>query len=370
MRKVGITGASGMVGWHLRVLIHSLREPDFEPVLADRRTFSNPAALRRFVRDAEVIVHLAGMNRGNEQDIEQTNLGLTEQIIKACEAEKVSPHVIFANSTHYDRDTAYGRSKRRSAQWLHKWAQTSGAGFTNLIMPGVFGEGGRPFYNSVVSTFCHQLANGERPQIVDDKEIELIHAQDVADRILTIVERREEGEVRVGGRVSTVSDLLNKLSEMDEQYRRQVFPSLDDQFDLALFNTYRSYLFPKHYPVQLSPRTDNRGGLIEVVKTMQGGQCFISTTHLGITRGNHYHRRKVERFLVLQGKARIRVRPLFSRETTSFDVDGERPAYVDIPTLHTHDITNVGSEDIVTLFWANEIFDPERPDTYPEAVDT
>lgn len=369
MRRSGITGVSGLVGWHLRGLIRSLGNPDTEPLLVDRETFSDIEALRQFVRGVEIIIHLAGMNRGGEQEIEQTNIRLTEQIIKACEAEMASPHVIFANSTHYDRDTAYGRSKQRSAQLLQKWAQRSGAKFTNLIIPGVFGERGRPFYNSVVSTFCYQLANRENPQLVDDKEIELIHAQDLADRIVTIAERGEEGEVRVCGHVAKVSDLLRKLSAMNEQYRRQVLPGIEDRFDLALFNTYRSYLFPKYYPVHLSSRADNRGALVEAVKTVHGGQCFISTTHSGFTRGNHYHRQKVERFLVLRGRARIRIRPLFSREITTFDVDGEHPGYVDIPTLHTHNITNTGTEDAVTLFWANEIFDANRPDTYAEAVD-
>lgn len=368
MPRIGITGASGFVGWHLRVFLHSLQDPAMQSLPAGRETFASPAALRQFVRQADVIVHLAGMNRGAEGAIEQTNAALTDSLIEACEAEAVSPHVIFANSTHADRDTAYGRSKRRSAEKLSVWARARGAKFTNAIIPGVFGERGRPRYNSVVSTFCYQVANGQEPQIIEDRKVDLIHAQDLAEKLLAIAQSGEVGEIRITGHSTTVSELLIKLRALAGHYRSHVFPSLADAFDLALFNTYRSYLFPEHYPVALSVRTDDRGRLFEGVKTVHGGQCFVSTTHPGVTRGNHYHRRKVERFLVIAGTAKIRIRPLLLAATAEFDVTGEKPAYVDIPTLHTHDITNVGSGELVTLFWANEVFDPSRPDTYPEPL--
>lgn len=366
MLRLGITGGEGFLGWHIRAHVHADKTVDAVP--AGRQVFANPAMLSEFVRDKHAIVHLAGMNRGEETEIEHTNLALTKSLIDACERTETRPHIVFANSTHFDRDTAYGRSKRLSAELLNTWAARSGARFTNLVVPGVFGEGGRPFYNSVVSTFCHQLATGEAPRILEDQEIELVHAQEVAGAIIAAVRGGETGNDRLMGTTTTVTALLDRLRQQAGEYGANLLPSVTSRFDLALFNTYRSYLFPKHYPVALERRADARGSLFEVVRTIHGGQCFFSTTQPGITRGNHYHTAKIERFLVAQGEAVIRVRRLMSAEVTEFRVSGAAPAYVDMPTFHTHNITNVGSGELLTLFWAHEVFDPSRSDTFPEPV--
>jgi UDP-2-acetamido-2,6-beta-L-arabino-hexul-4-ose reductase len=232
----------------------------------------------------------------------------------------------------------------------------------------VFGESGRPFYNSVVSTFCYQLANGLQPEIHKDVELELLHAQKVAREILEIVCRGKGGKVRVQGVPMTVSALLSKLTLQAKQYTDQVIPDLRDDLSLDLFNTYRSYLLPQHYLVTMKVHADDRGNLFEAVKTFNGGQCFISSTRPGVTRGNHYHTRKFERFLVLQGSAKICIRRMFDSVVTSLELCGHSPQFVDIPTMHTHNITNTGDSDLITLFWAQEIFDPARPDTVPELV--
>jgi UDP-2-acetamido-2,6-beta-L-arabino-hexul-4-ose reductase len=366
MRNVGITGASGFLGWHLRAHVHARR--DVAVRHAGRMTFANEARLVDFVTGCDTIVHLAGMNRGEEAEIEHVNVSLTERLIAACEKAAVQPHVVFANSTHFDRDSAYGRAKRRSAELLAAWSTRSGARFTDLVLPGVFGEHGRPFYNSVVSTFCHQLAQGEQPAILEDREIELVHAQTVVARMVAAIETAEAGRIRVTGRKIKVGELANTLSRMSGAYRQHLFPDVADPFHLALFNSYRSYLFPTHYPVRLELKTDVRGSLFEAVRTVHGGQCFMSSSKPGVTRGNHYHTGKIERFLVVQGEALIRVRRLFSDVVTEFRVSGSEPAYVDMPSFHTHNITNLGSGELLTLFWAHEIFDPQHPDTWPEPV--
>lgn len=366
MVRLGITGGFGFLGWHIRAHVHADKE--IEALPAGREVFADPDALTAFVRDKDAIVHLAGLNHGDEAEIETTNIALTRDLIEACEREQVRPHIVFANSTHSDRDTAYGRSKRESVKMLSAWAARAGARFTDLVIPGVFGEGGRPFYNSVVSTFCHQLANGEAPRIIEDREIDLVHAQALSVRIVSIVRQGESGVVRIPGYVMKVSELLARLKTLAGEYGAHVLPSVSDRLSLELFNTYRSYLFPKYYPVVLERRADARGSLFEVVRTLHGGQCFFSTTKPGITRGNHYHTAKIERFLVAQGEAIIRLRRLFSSEVHEFRVSGDRPVYIDMPTFCTHNITNVGSGELLTLFWAHEIFDPTRPDTYPEPV--
>lgn len=364
--KLGITGADGLIGWHLRACLRI--RGGHEVRLATRSTFADPGKLVAFVDKLDAVVHLAGMNRGEEADIEATNRDLAISLVNAFERAGVAPRVAYSNSIHAGRDTAYGRGKQAAAKHLRAWADRSGASFANLVFPHVFGEFGRPFYNSVVSTFCHQLAHGEVPQIVVDGDLELIHAQEVAARCLQAVETGEDGDIRVPGAPMKVSGLLQRLRDMASSYIAQVVPDLRDPLALRLFNTLRSYFYPGHYPVALALHSDKRGSLFEAVKSETGGQIFLSITGPGISRGNHFHTRKLERFLVTSGEAEIRLRKLFSDQVTVFRVSGERPCYVDMPTFHTHSITNVGASDLVTLFWTNEIFDPNDTDTYSEPV--
>ena len=366
VKRIGITGVDGLIGWHLRCFLNGC--PDAQVLSGNRATFAAVDRLDEFVAGADAIVHLAGMNRGDEHEIETTNMALTEALIGACERTGRKPHVLFASSTHITRDTAYARSKRLCAQRLDEWAKHSGARFTTLVMPHVFGEGGKPFHNSAVATFCYQLAGAQPPRIVHDSTLELVHAQRVAEAMFDAIVNGRTGKIVIDGFSITVSDVLKKLEYFARLYRDQIVPTLGTEIDLALFNTYRSYLYPAHYPVAVARKTDERGSLFEAVRSLNGGQCFISTTKPGVTRGNHYHRRKVERFFVLEGKATIRIRKLFSNAVAEFAVSGDQPQYVDMPALHTHNITNTGDTPLTTLFWAHEIFDPARPDTYREQV--
>lgn len=364
--KVGVTGAAGLIGWHVMCRLRT--EPDMEPIGAGRDELRDPAALDAFVEGCDAVIHLAGMNRGDDTHIERTNVGLAESLAAAMERTGTRPHVVFSSSTHVDRDTAYGRSKRAAAAVLDGWAARCSGVFTNLVLPHVFGERGRPFYNSVVSTFCYQIARGESPAIERDGELELLHAQEVADVALDAIRTGRCGEVRPAGRSMSVSEMLDRVSGMAGRYAAGVIPRFGSLFDLRLFNTYRSYLFPDFYPRTLELRTDHRGSLFEAVKTDHGGQAFLSATQPGVTRGDHFHFNKVERFLVLRGEAVIRVRRLLDEQVVEFKASGDEPVFVDMPTLHTHSITNTGEGELLTLFWAHEILDPDRPDTYREPV--
>jgi UDP-2-acetamido-2,6-beta-L-arabino-hexul-4-ose reductase len=337
-------------------------------VPAGRERFASQPVLDEFVSQCDAIVHFAGMNRGSDEEIQSTNVGLAKDLVAACRRTDCTPHLVFASSIHMSRDTAYGRSKKEAAAQFQNWAQLTGGQFTLMILPHIFGEGGRPFYNSVVSTFCHQLAKGEQPKIDHDGELDLVHAQVVAQRVTNIVQDGVGGEASISGHKLRVSELLTRLQTMDKTYKAGVIPDLDHDLDLLLFNTYRSYLFPEFYPVEITLHQDERGALFEAVKTRHGGQAFLSTTLPGVTRGNHYHYRKIERFLVVRGNAVVRLRKLFSDQVHELSVSGEKVTYIDIPTLHTHKITNVGSTPLLTLFWAHEIFDPETPDTVAQEV--
>lgn len=355
-----------MIGWHMRCYLRQF--PALDTLAADRSTFSDKAKLVEFASGLNVIIHFAGQNRGPNDEIRETNPRLSLQLIEACDEADVRPHIVYASTTHIESASAYGQSKQQAGDILHSWADDRKSKFTNLILPHVFGEGSRPFYNSAVATFAHQLAVGEDPRVINDTQLELIHAQDVCARILKIIESGNCGDQRLRGQKISVSAVLAKLRQLAASYAADIVPDVRDAFDLSLFNLYRSYLFPAEYPRQLKVNADDRGYLVEAVKNLSGGQAFFSTTKPGITRGNHYHYRKVERFLVVQGQATIRIRRLFDDTVHSFDVTGDQPAYVDMPPLHTHNISNAGDTDLLTLFWAHEIYDPQQPDTIHETV--
>lgn len=365
--NVVVTGAGGMLGRHVQAYL--MGQAGMTVHAVTREVFQTEGALEQVLAQADAVIHLAGMNRGDEEEVARINLALTQRLIEALEQTHSQAHVVFSSSTHIERDTPYGRSKRDAAALLHDWSTRAGARFSNVILPGVFGEGGKPFYNSVVSTFCYQMARGETPVLHGDAPIEQIHAQAVARVFEQLILEEHSGDYRVSGQPMTVFGLLDLLREMHDLYSQHIIPDLREGLRRDLFNTYRSYLYPQHYPVALTLHSDARGSLFEAIKSPNGGQSFLSTTHPGITRGNHYHTRKVERFLVVSGEAEIRLRHVLSSDVQQFRVSGAQPSYVDIPTLHTHNITNTGQGELLTLFWTHELFDPQYPDTVPQAVD-
>lgn len=379
MLNIGITGQAGFIGNHLYNTLGLFPEKYRRIPFADEY-FADEAALHDFVSNCDVIVHLAAMNRHPNPDvIYSTNIGLVKQLITALEATSSTSHILFSSSTQEERDNLYGRSKREGRQLLSEWAARNGASFTGLIIPNVFGPFGKPYYNSVVATFCHQLTHNETPRIDVDGEMKLIFVTELVRVILSnidgINDRKQAGstietiEVAYSSTIR-VSALLQKLMGFSDGYFRQgIIPSLDDPFDRNLFNTFLCYIdHEEFFPFSLKLNTDQRGSFVETVKLNSGGQVSFSTTRPGITRGNHFHTRKAERFAVIKGKAQIQLRKIGTDRVMNFDLDGDRPAFVDMPVWHTHNITNTGGEDLYTIFWINEFFDPDDPDTYFEAV--
>lgn len=369
--KVGITGASGLIGWHLYCLLKS--NPAFQPVLASRETFQNSENLDHFVRQCDALVHLAAVNRGSDHEVESINLSLTQKLIDSLERTRHKPHLLYSSSIHANTDSLYGRTKRACGDMFLKWSQAANARYTSLVFPHVFGERGKPFHNSVVSTFCHQVANQVVPTVNSDSQLELLHAQTASTELIReILSPTNESslfrEIRPAGKKISVSQLLREIESIAQTYRKGIIPDLRVPFALDLFNTYRSYLFPAHALTTLQLHSDDRGDLFEAVKSDMGGQCFVSTTKPGISRGNHFHLKKLERFLVTSGEAIIRIRRVGYTDVMEFPVSGSKPQFIDIPTLHTHNITNVGQTNLTTLFWSHEIFDPENPDTFREIV--
>ena len=373
MIRIGITGQAGFVGTHLFNLAKT-RPEQFTCIPFEDAFFDDEAALRAFVRQCDAIVHLAAMNRHPDPEvIYQTNLTLVDKLIAAMEAEKVTPHVLFSSSTQEERDNLYGASKREGRERLAAWAKRTGAQFTGCVIPNVFGPYGRPFYNSVVATFCHQLTHGETPAIQVDGLIKLVYVGDLCDDMLQIITQGEIADVRPIAHRSEcyVSELLAHFTAFKATYfDKGVIPDLKTRFEVQLFNTFCAYINHKtFFPFALKANTDDRGTFVETLRLEGiGGQVSFSTTKPGITRGNHYHTRKIERFAVIKGKAQIQIRRIGTDEVITFELDGAQPAFVDMPVWATHNITNIGEEELYTLFWINEFYNPEDPDTFFEKV--
>jgi UDP-2-acetamido-2,6-beta-L-arabino-hexul-4-ose reductase len=276
--------------------------------------------------------------------------------------------VIFANSVQAGNETPYGQGKQLASRLLCEAAERNDLGYVDVALPNLFGEHGRPNYNSFVQTFVSAVVTGAVPQ-VEDRPIALLHVQEAAQSLMDALERAEGRAPAPTGVQTSVQGVLDKLREFHRLYVTGDIPPLETDFDVDLFNTLRASLFPQHYPIALLPRLDHRGSLVEVVRAHGGhSQTFVSTTRPGVTRGEHFHLRKVERFVVIAGRARIRLQRLYHDEVIAFDVDGEQPGIVDMPTMWAHNITNVGDGDLTTMFWTNELFDPSRPDTYPQPL--
>lgn len=372
MLRIGITGQQGFVGTHLYNTI-GLYQEEFERVPFKRDYFQNDKELDAFVTQCDVVIHLAAMNRHNDPEIlYQINLELVTKLIASLKRTQSRTHVIMSSSLQEERDNLYGKSKKEGRELFITWAAQAKARFTGLLIPNVFGPFGQPYYNSVVATFSHQIANNELPEIQVDGNLKLIYIGELVEEILKIIRTKLHEAFYTVAHTSEakVSELLRLLQSYRVTYQdKGEIPFLKSSFELNLFNTYRSYIDnTKYFPVKLTQHKDSRGSFVEVIRLGIGGQVSFSTTQPGVTRGNHYHTRKIERFAVIKGKALIQLRRIGTDETLDFYLDGDEPAYVDMPIWYTHNIKNIGEEVLYTNFWINEFYDANDADTYFEEV--
>lgn len=370
--KIGITGQEGFIGQHLYHTIGLFPE-EFTRVDFRKSFFEDQAKLDAFVCECDVIVHLAAMNRHNDPEvIYNTNLELVNKLIISLKTHNSAAHILFSSSSQEEKDNLYGRSKKDGRELLANWANLSDGKFTGLVIPNVFGPFGHPYYNSFIATFSHQLTHNEQPKIDIDGEVKLIYVSDLVKVILSEIRSKKGTDLLIIPPTDQrkVSGILALLETYKAQYMDSgIIPELKDPFEVNLFNTFRCYMdIKEHFPVKFVKHTDPRGAFVEVIRLNVGGQVSFSTTVPGITRGNHYHTRKIERFAVIKGKALIQLRKIGTDEVLDFYLDGNEPAYVDMPVWYTHNIKNIGDEELYTNFWINEFFDPADPDTYFENV--
>lgn len=374
MINVGITGQNGFLGMHLTMTLNLIKE-NFNIVSFQRTKFGNNELMDEFVSCCDVIVHLAAVNRHSDENfIYNTNIELVNRLKNSLERTKSSAHVLMASSIHEYRGNAFGDSKKDGRLTLSSWASKTGNRFTGLIIPNVYGPFGEPHGNSVVATFCHQLTHGEIPELKVDNQLDLVYVGDVVKEIIRLIKIQDNSHAFLVQPTHSlrVTEILDRLKYFQKLYfELGEIPILESTSDINLFNTFRCYINSKsHFPIKYSQFFDERGKFVELLRSESRGQLSYSTTAPGVTRGNHFHTRKIERFMVIHGTAKIKIRRVGSHDIQEFDLDGNHPSYVDIPIWFTHNLTNIGSEELITIFWINEPYQHDDPDTFFEAVET
>lgn len=364
--KILVTGAQGFIGQNL---VSELKNRQYHDLLLyDRET--EPSLLAEYCREAEFVFHLAGVNRPKEQSEFMTgNFGFTSMILECLQKHSNNCPVLISSSTQAGLDNPYGASKKAGEELMFAYGERTGARVLVYRLPNVFGKWSRPNYNSAVATFCHNIAR-DLPITVNDPAVimNLVYIDDVVEEFIAALEGRqhEMGEYCAVPVVHTVT--LGHIVELVRSFRssreERLIPDMSDRFTSSLYSTYLSYLPPDQFSYRLKMNIDNRGSFTEFIKTPDRGQVSVNISRPGIVKGNHWHHSKNEKFLVVSGRGVIRFRRIGSDEVIEYYVSGDKLEVVDIPTGYTHNIENLGDVDMVTIMWANELFDPDHPDTY------
>lgn len=363
MSRIAITGARGFLGWHTACRLLATR--GVEAIQVGREELSAPARLAALLANVDTIIHIAGVNRADKEDaVEQGNIDIARVLAEGIGDRPV--HIVYANSVQAEIDNPYGRGKKSAGDVLAALPGT----LANVLLPNLFGEHGRPDYNSFVATFAHEVANGRRPNVTGDRLIPLLHAQDAAQILIDAADRRESCVMTPEGEAHGISETLDLLNEFHDLYAgRGDIPDVSTPFRLNLFNTYRAALWPGGYPIPKVMHSDPRGDLIETSRSHGGqSQSYVSSTRPGFVRGEHYHLHKIERFVVFRGEAEIQLRRLFHDDVLTFRVSGSKPVYLDMPTMWVHNLRNIGDEEVITMFWSDQLLNADHPDQYPMKV--
>ena len=370
MSRALVTGSAGFIGRRVTGLLRSEGHEALTYEVDDP-----PGVLQERVTSADFIFRLAGVNRPPDAaDFEKINAELTQTLCRLAASAKTNPVFVLASSTQALLENPYGVSKRHAEMAVESFAKDGGRAVI-FRLPNVFGPGCRPNYNSVVATFAHNVAKGLPLDIHDARrELTLVYVHDVARAMIGVLEAPPpKGKAQYRDVSPVAHTTVNQLAAMLCAYRQSRenanAPAVSTDFGRKLYATYLSYLDPDGFGYQLSQRADDRGALAEFLKSETLGHLFISRTRPGAIRGNHYHHTKTEKFFVVEGQGVIRFRQVDGQgEVLEYPVSGTDFRVIDIPPDYTHSIENVGPGELVVLFWASEIFDPEAPDTFPLKV--
>ncbi len=372
-RRILVTGANGFIGKNLLVHLSEMSNVSVSTFVRG----DDPALLAQLVAQADAVVHLAGENRPRyESEFAHVNTDLTTSLCKVIEHQYLNSgrHVplVFTSSTQAERDTPYGRSKLAAEIAVQALAKETGNPCVILRLPGVFGKWCKPNYNSVVATFCHNITRGIPIQINDPTAmLRLVYVDDVIDALLSAINNAKSAFVKVTVEPEytiNLSELAQHIYSFGKSRSSLIIVRVGVGFLRALYVTYLSYLPTDKFSYLLPRYADPRGVFVEMLKTSDSGQFSYFTVHPGVTRGDHYHHSKTEKFLVIKGESLFRFRYLLTNELVEVRTSGNSPQVIDTIPGWSHNITNVGSEEMLVLLWANENFDRHRPDTVTSKV--
>lgn len=360
-----VTGANGFIA---KNLCQTLSDYGYKDIL--RYSHQDESLLEEYTIKSDFIIHLAGVNRPkDDSEFIKGNYELTKSLVSYIIKHKKNIPIIMSSSIQAESDTLYGKSKLLAEQAIKEYSEITGANTIIYRLPNVFGKWCRPNYNSVVATFCHNISRSI-PININDKnsEITLIYIDDLVFDFIKVL--KEEGKSGCTYRTitpsytTTIGALADTLKTFSKSRETLIMPDMSNQFNKKLYSTYLSYIDNHDFCRALNMKKDRRGWLAEVMKSEYSGQIFVSKTSPGVTRGLHYHYTKCEKFLVVSGLALIKFKNIATQEIIEYTVDGKELILIDSPVGYIHTITNIGESELITIFWANEIFDRDNPDTY------
>ena len=364
--KVLITGASGFVGQNLTSFL-SLYD-DIEIYKYDKTNTEQD--LDKYTRDCDFVYHLAGVNRPkNKEEFMEGNFGFTDTLLQKLKEHNNKCPIVISSSIQAELDNDYGKSKKAGEDLIFKYGKDNNVKVYVFRFPNLFGKWCRPNYNSVIATWCYNIANNESIMVdAPDKKLTLAYIDDVCKELINCIDDKvsKSGEYCIVPTTYTKSlgEISGLIKSFKENDKKIMVPSTGDQFTKDLYATYISYVPVEDLVVDLEEHRDDRGLFCELVRTKEAGQLSVSTTKPKILRGGHYHHTKMERFIVIKGKAKIEFEHIINHHKFEFEVSGEKLQYVTIPVGYQHKINNIGDDELVLILWANELFNPDISDTY------
>lgn len=364
--KILVTGAKGFVG---KNLIAELKNRGYNDIFEFTRE-SDYSLLEKYTKECDFVFHLAGINRPkDENEFMEGNFGLTSQLLELLKKHENIAPVLLTSSIQAEKDNPYGRSKKAGEELLLNYYYETDAKVYVYRLPNLFGKWSKPNYNTVVATFCHNIARGVDIQVNNpDAELNLCYIDDVLEEFIRALDGNPTMQddfcvVPVNHNIK-LGELADIIKSFKESRINLNISNMKDALTKKLYSTYLSFLPEDQFSYDLKMNCDHRGSFTEFLRTPDRGQVSINISKPGITKGNHWHHTKNEKFLVVSGEGLIRFRKIGSNEIIEYRVSGDKLQVVDIPTGYTHSIVNVGENDLVTVMWVNECFDPEKPDTH------
>lgn len=379
--KVLVTGAYGFVGKNLCATLKNIADGkdksyniDSDITVFEYDLGTDKALLDTYCKECDFVFHLAGVNRPEtEEEFMEGNFGFSSTLLDTLKKYNNTCPIMISSSIQAELDNPYGRSKKAGEDLMFAYGEETGAKVMVYRLPNLFGKWSRPNYNSVIATFCHNIAR-DMPITVNNRDVNmtLVYIDDLVNELISALKGEENREgafckVHVEHKI-TLGEIADLIYSFKESRETKAVPDMSDGFTKKLYATYLSFLPEDGFSYPLKMNIDNRGSFTEILRTADRGQFSVNISKPHITKGNHWHHTKNEKFLVVSGNGVIRFRKPDEEKVIEYFVSGEKLEVVDIPTGYTHNIENLGDTDMVTFMWCNECFDPNKPDTFFEEV--